>query len=482
MTKQQTGPTYLSQEISFVNTPQARTGTTTNKDQRLVNCFAETVRGTRQQKPKVFMTQRAGLQFSHNTAAGVSRGLYYFNGSVWSAVGNQLYRNSTPVQTLATSTGTVGFVEYAGSSSFPRNLIVLDGTNGWVIDTLNVITQITDPDFPTPHIPSGAYMDGYLFIVKAGTADIYNSNLDNPTAWTAGDFITAEMFPDIVITLIRQTDYIIAVGTNTTEYFYNAATFPGTPLARNPAAQHQIGTVSGDTAIVSEEQVIIVGETQLGGRSIWVFEAFKPIEIGTEEVRASMDAEGIAIAAAKLLCVRSMGHRFLILQLPSTARTWVFDFEEKLWHEWKNYNLTQPFPCDYMSSHPSGSAYMLDRTSGVVYKFTDNTGTDYVGGVLQPITFQATSEKVDFGTMDRKFGKRFTLMCDVPAPNLTFSIEWSDDDYQTWTTPRSIPISDTMPTIHQLGQFRRRAFKLTYSQPYPIRVESAEFDINMGNR
>lgn len=471
--------TYQSADVNFISSPQQRTGTTTDKDARLVNCFAESIKG---QKGKSFLVKRAGLQLALTTATGTGRGLYYWNNSVWSAVGNQLYRDGTAVQTLGSSSGAVGFIEYAGGASYPQNLVILDGIKGWVINTSNVITQITDADFPSPHIPHGAYLDGYLFVVKSGTADIYNSDLDNPTAWTAGSFISAEMFPDSVIALVRQSNYILAVGPQTIEYFYDAANTPGTPLARNTAAQHQFGAASGDAVLVAEEQVAMIGQSQLGGRSVWVLDGFKQVEISTEEIRTSLDAEGTSLTGARLFCIRSMGHRFLVMQLPLNGRTWVFDFEEKLWHEWKNYSLTGPFVGIYASDHPSGSAYIQDATLGFIYKFVDNLGTDYNSGTNPAIIIQATSEKMDFGTMDRKFGNRFTIVSDVPTTGLSFSLEWSDDDYQTWSSPRTIPLSSTMPSITQLGMFRRRAFRLTFNQPYPIRIEMAKFDINIGNR
>lgn len=470
--------TYQSLPVNFINTPQQRFGTTTGKDQRLVNCFKETIKGNSQ--PKAFMVQRGGLTFQNDTAAGTGRGIYYWNGSVWSVVGNTLYRNASVAQVLSTSSGTVGFIEYAGSVSFPRNLVVLDGTSGWVINAANVITQITDPDFPTPHVPQGAFMDGYLFVAKANTADIYNSNLDNPTLWTAGDFITAEMFPDNVIALVRQTNYIVAVGPNTVEYFYNSGVSPGTPLARNSAASHQFGAASADTVLVAEEQVLMLGQSQLGGRSVWVLDGFKPVEISVEAVRLSLDDEGTSITNAKAFCVRTKGHRFYVIQL--TNRTWVFDFEEKQWHEWADHTGASKFQCDYSTDHPSGSPFMLDRTSGRVVRMDANVATDATGAVsVANMTMIATSEKVDYATMDRKFGNRFTMVCDIPAPGFTITLQWSDDDYNTWSSGRSIPINTNMPTIHQLGAFRRRAFRLTYAQALPFRMESAQFDVNMGN-
>jgi hypothetical protein len=78
---------------------------------------------------------------------------------------------------------------------------------------------------------------------------------------------------------------------------------------------------------------------------------------------------------------------------------------------------------------------------------------------------------------------RFSLIGDVPDDTLVdtaVSIKWSDDDYKTWSTARTLTFTGDLPAITQLGQFRRRAFRITYSLPHLFRLEAMEMDINKG--
>jgi hypothetical protein len=472
--------TYTTKRVSFVGNPEQRTGASITKDQIFINFFAEAKKGI--EGNKFYLEQRGGLQYQLGTTSGQGRGIYYWNGSTFYVVGNTLYRNGSSLQVLSTSTGAVGFQEFANNTN-QNFLVVLDGISGWVIDSSNLVTQITDADFPTPHVVHCGYIDGYLVVAKQGTADLYNSNLLDPLTWTAGDFITAETFPDPVLAVCRQNNYIVAVGSQTTEYFYDTGTFPGTPFARNSAALHQIGIAAPDTLSQIEEQVVFVGQTQMGGRTVWVFNGFNPTEIGTEPVRQSLDHEGTNLVNAKAFCIRSKGHKFYVLNL--TNVTWVFDFDSQMWHQWADYTGTAKFNCDYASDYSTGYPLLLDRATGYVYTMVEGISTDATSPTSTAnITSVAISEKQDFGSMNQKFMHRFALICDVPNGNNSTSctLYWTDNDYQSYSSGRSIVISDTMPTITQLGMFRRRAFKLVYSGAYPLRLEGFEVDINNGSQ
>lgn len=471
--------TYHTDRVPLVGNPEQRSGGST-KDQQFVNFYPTLIESPVSGSKSYRLEQRPGLVYNLSTAAGVGRGTYYYNGSIFSVIDNQLYRNGSAIQTLATSTGTVGFQEFAGTLKY---LIVLDGTSGWAISTTNVVTQITDADFPSPHVVQSAYMDGYLFVASANTDDIYNCDLEDVFTWTVGNFITAETFPDTISALCRQNNYVVALGTQTIEYFYDTGTFPGTPLARNASALHQIGIAAASTLVQSEEQVIFVGQTAEGGRTVWLMNGFNPVEIGIEPVRKSLDAEGTSITTAKAFCVRCGGHRFYVVNLTSTS--WVYDFDERMWHQWANYDGTAKFNCDYASDYTTGSPILQDRATGYIYTLTSGISTDATGvATTANITSTAISSKLDYGNMNQKFMSRLSLVCDVPNGNNSTSctIYWSDDDYQTWSTGRTLTISDTMPNITQLGMFRRRAFKLVYSQPYPLLLEGFEVDINAGSK
>lgn len=477
--------TYIPQKVNFSNIPQQRDGTGA-KDARLVNCFVETLRNGEGQVQQEYVVSRGGLQFQLNTVADpVQQGIYYYEGHMYTVTNNILYKDGVNYKTLAVTFEATGFVEFINSTN-QKYLVVLDGAKGYVIDPVaGTITTITDVDFPTPHCTRAVFIDGYLCIAKSGTADIYNSDLDNPAAWTAGNFISAEMYPDTLLGLYKQANYIVAMGSQTIEYFYDAGNPTGTPLARNQAAYHRIGVRDPYSVTTFEEQLIFVGASGVGGTTIYKLDTTRMIEIATAPIRKWLeDINPLALQVATV--VRTKGHAFYMLSLyyMDKVRTLVYDLLENIWHEWANYDGTGAFPSRWMTDHPDGTPYFLMENTGLVCNMVPTKATDDTSStVSNNITCIAISNKVDYGTMNRKFANRFTIVCDVPAPAgaTSFSLSWSDDDYQTWSTPRTVIISDTMPSIQQLGAFRRRAWKLTYSQPYPMRFEGAELTVNMGS-
>jgi hypothetical protein len=397
---------------------------------------------------------------------------------------NTLYKDGVAYQVLGLSADPVGFIEFINDVA-QKFLIVLDGTKGWVINpVLGTITQIVDPDFPTPHCTRGAFIDGYICIAKKDTADIYNCDLNDPLTWTAGNFISAEMYPDTIQGLYKQANYVVAIGSQTIEYFYDAGASIGTPLARNPSAYHRVGTTDGNTVAVFEEQLIFIGNSGVGGRTVYKLTGFNLVEIASAPVRRWIEEYTNTINTIQAaFVIRAKGHAFFVLDLQQVAqhRTFVYDLLEGAWHEWADYTGTLNFPARWATDGPYGVSYLQLNDTGVICSMVGTKATDDMSAsTTYPITMIATSMKQDMGTMNRKFANRFTCVCDVPAPNLTLSLQWSDDDYQTWSTPRSVPISDTMSSIQQLGSFRRRAWRITYSQPYPFRMEGAELLYNQG--
>ncbi len=75
-------------------------------------------------------------------------------------------------------------------------IVAADGARVITIDSSNVVVTGASPDQPAGFEPHVMFLDGYLFMVKAGTSDIYNSDLNDPLAYTAGSFISAEMVGD----------------------------------------------------------------------------------------------------------------------------------------------------------------------------------------------------------------------------------------------------------------------------------------------
>ena len=470
--------TYETKRVNFISNPQQRSSDAT-KDFRLVNMMTEVITSPIGDNKKYYVKSRPGMTQAYTTQTGAGRALFYWtyggNSYCMAVVGNKVYANGTAVLTLTTSTGDVGFTEFLTSTNVSK-LILLDGTKGYVFTAYNTATEITSSNFPTPHVPTPIFLDNYLFVAKANTADIYNSNLDDPTTWTSGNYISAKMYPDTIKALSKNNNFLYAVGSSSVEYFYDNANASGSPLTAQPTAVQQFGTVSGASVVQTDKEVILVGETNDGGHTVWTIDGFKETEIGIPAVKSSLAAEGSNITTCKGFEIRVSGQKLYILCL--TARTWVYSFTPKMWSEWQSGSSI--FLGNDGTDGPNGMAYILDASNGKVYKMDETYFTDN-GAAFTCIIVTA---KLDFDSINRKFMSRFALVGDIPdstgAEN-SVTVQWSDDDYKTWSSARTLDFNADLPAIKQLGQFRRRAFKISYALPHLLRLEMMEVDINKGS-
>ena len=61
--------------------------------------------------------------------------------------------------------------------------------------------------------PSAAFLDGYLFLSRSGTYEIYNSATEGYNSWNPLDYISANQYPDPVIAIGKQNNLLVAFGT-----------------------------------------------------------------------------------------------------------------------------------------------------------------------------------------------------------------------------------------------------------------------------
>ena len=478
--------TYETKRVSFVSNPKQRSGFYPDRDARLVNMMVEEIDSPSGGQKSYTVKSRAGLAVSHTINSGTARGIFYwdYHGSTYTitVVDNQIYYNATFLAAITTSTGPVGFTLFVASTGVVT-LIMVDGVKGYEFTNPTVPpTTITSPDFPTPHLPFPIFMDGYLFLAKPDSQDIYNSNLDDAKLWTAGDFISAEMYPDTIKALSKNNNYIYAIGNDSVEYFLDAGNASGSPLQRHESAVQQFGVAAPYTVVQTEKEVIFIGQTGNGGHTVWTIDGFKEKEIGIPAVKNAFLAEGSNLDNATAYSLRVCGQKLYVIRLLS--RTLVYSFDTKMWHEWASGNTNEvTFVGAFATDGPEGTAYVLDTNGTYVYVMGEQYTSDHGVTFRQEIT----TAKLDFDTFNQKTMSRFTIIGDDPfgadsTSARTVYISWSDDDYNNFSTPRSLIFEHDFPCIAQLGRFRRRAFRIQYESPFFIRWEGMEVDINKGNQ
>ena len=452
-------------------------------DQRFVNCFPEVVQNPITGDSKIYLMKRDGLEFESTPATlAEGRGIYGWNGHIYSVSGNKVYEDNVAIQTLTTSTGYVGMIEWSMANDY---LVILDGLKGYYINTSGTVTEITDAQFPTPHIPRPVYMDGTLYVQKT-TGEIFNSDTADLTAWDASSYITPESYPVLPVSLARQNNLLAALGSTSVEFFYNAGNpAPGSPLGRNTQAILQYGCASNDSVVDEEGLIIFVAQSQTGGKFVVAVEGTKDTNISTEAVNRALYAEGVNIVDCWAYLTRMKGHLMYVLNLPLSSRTFVYDLQAKMWHEWEYYDGTTDgiFPLADVTEFDD-QQYGVHVGNGRVYRFSPDQYRDQallVGEVSTNYNIKVLIQtmRLDMDTGNVKFMDRLEVLGDWPTVSATMNIYWSDNDYQTWSAARPVDLSQRS-YIYRCGSFRRRAFRLYTEANAPIRLQSLEVEIRGG--
>jgi len=136
----------------------------------------------------------------------------------------------------------------------------------------------------------------------------------------------------------------------------------------------------------------------------------------------------------------------------------------------------QGMDCVSVSDDLSGKVTLQHKSNGKLYTLDPTVGTD--DGTV--ITTEIYTTKFDFETMNLKSMQSLNIISDLLDSGYTIQVRWSDDDYLTWSSGRSIDLTDGFPATQQLGSFRRRAFRIRHADNKPLRLEALEVTYDTG--
>lgn len=475
--------TYQTKKVNLMFQPNNR-GTNVSTDEDYLNVFIELVKNKELQDEDAYITKRDGVSSYISAVSGTDiRGmhynedfkkLYYCVGStmyIWNVATNVL--SSTNLAFFGTTSGDVGFCDYLYDTGVVV-VIATDGTTLKQITSADVITQCTDPDLPV-HVPNPVFLDGYLFVLASGTSDLYNSDLNNPLLWTPGNFISAEIDADTAKGVYKLNNYLVVFGSKSIEYFWDAANATGSPLQRNDTPVKLNGLLG---AVASHgNKIYFVGNNVSGEPDAFVLEDFKIEPLGDQNlVRYLGSLTTDAYTNWKGSIIGIQGHTFYLLN--AGTLTYVMDLETKLWTRWA-YQQSGSFLAQFAVNTKNANTYrplFALEGSTVVHQMSPSVYQD--SGIT--FTCSGITDNEYFDTYNQKAMYRVTVWADKPSSTASLTLQWSDDDYQSYSTARTIDLFQERPSTNQLGRFRRRAFKWSFTNNTSFRIKGLEVNINQG--
>ena len=482
-----TGSAIAGVAVAGVAIAGATGNVNATKDQRFINCVFEQVKNPFTDKEKCYVSKRPGFA-GYNSSTKLKNGHIGNAVHVWSSRGggtdviwafgntnSEIFLNST---SLGSITGrVVGITEtIIGTTAYL--LFSSTDSTGWYYADGGSLTKITDGDFPgnAALTTVGAFvvLDGYAFIMDS-TGKIWNSDLNSVTSWTSTGYIQAQMYPDAGIGLSRYKNQIVVFGRDTIEFFYDAGNPSGSPLAPSSQSFIKLGCINQNAFTTYNDNLYWVSNSDKGMITVYTLDGYTPTPVSTPNIEK-------ILVAATLTTIRVAGGNVLgksMLIVSNSLTVFAYDTEDKIWGEWESGNGAKIW--DVMSSTTGTTSILysvsLIDTQGYGY-FLNNQNVQYQDrGSSFTMTIQTS--KVDLDTVNRKFLSKFSIVGDAGSSS-TLSVSWADDDYTTWTTARSISLVGPNFYLPNCGQFRRRAFKITNTDAYAIRLEAMELQLKGG--
>lgn len=454
----------------------------TAKDARYVNCFKHVADG------RTYCVKRSGLGVLSTPQAGsIGTALLVWTGvssKVMSAFGgtnSSIYDGTTQLVTDAgvttAITGKATNISETEVNGTATIYIPSTDSTAWYYQNGGTVTKIVDAQFPGNNSLTlagfGAHLDGFTFQMDT-KRQIWSSDLNSITSWTAAAYITASSHPGTGVGCVRWKEYIIGFCSQHMEFFRNAGNPPpGSPLTRMKDMTKKVGATHADAITQISDTIFFCGSTAQGGLSIYQFDG-EVGRISPPEIDAVLLLAGAG--NIKLTALRDLGLSFVLVK--SGTVQYAYCIEEKFWFQWSSSlgfvrfaglstgtSTLASYGVSELST--SGKVYTINPSSRV---FTDDS-TPWSARWQLPTIDPANGDFVSY--------ERVEIVGDVESSSSPLTLTWSDDDYLTSPNQKTLDLSSNVPLATRMGRTDKpRSFAGVHSAATPMRIEKLRLTVS----
>lgn len=348
-----------------------------------------------------------------------------------------------------------------------QQLMMKNQSNFWVLQG-SFLTKVMDSNYPAVTVPGLVVLGGFAYVMTP-QAEIHACKLENPLLWPSLQFATADYEDDPGVALAKYLNYMVAFGSYTTQFFYdNSANTPeGFPAAPYINANLRVGCTNAESVANIANTLFWVAQTRQGTRYVAMLNGLQDQKISSVYVDKLLAATSVSSLVG--FGAAAGGHFYYILKT-GVYTALVYDITQQEWYEWDTFGYGA-----FISNGNTGGNYLFSTSGGNLVNFGTLFSTDVLNGNYD---FIVQTDKTDFGNTAQKFYGRAVLVGDTNAT--TPGISWSDDDYATFSTARTVDMTLQRPYITRLGTGRRRAWRTTQTDDQPARFLALELEYDQG--
>jgi len=421
---------------------------------------------------------------------GPIRGFHVMGGVLYVVSGPWLYSVSSTPTPVVTRIG--GQILGSGVVSMDDNgdqLMIVNGSNGFVYDTVSGFRIVTDTDFAAAN--TVAQLDGFFLFDRIGTNQVFRSDLLDGTSYEALAFASKESKSDNVQAVVNVKQVAHFLGERSSELFANAGAaffpfqrIPGGTIDRGIIAPHAHAQEDQTLFLIGDDRIAYkLGGTQLGRISTHAIEQEwgKYTSVG--------DCIGLAFT--------HKGHKFVYFTFPSqqaslgNTTTWGFDIATGLWHERLSFDMNGT-PLGRWRANCAIEAYnktfIGDCLTGKIGYIDGTVDTEFD----DPIHIEAVSPPLGDGvrwhTIDQ-FQLDMATGVGVAAgqgSNPQVMLSLSEDGghtwlpYEDWTSLGEQGAYKTQVYWNRLGGAYTMLLKVRITDPVKRTITAAHADVKVG--
>lgn len=386
------------------------------------------------------------------------------------------------VTSIGTLTSSSGRCHLAAGRNY---LAVVDGRDLYTWDGADfaTVTDSGDPDYDADCPTNPEYivvMDGY-FIVNNQNSDQFNiSTADDPQAWDALDFATADKHPDDLKALATEGPNLYLIGEKTTEVWWNSGN-ADFPFERYANGVIEWGIAAPHSLAQSAGSLFMLGTNRQGARSVVMVNGFQASPISDPDMDdelATLDTVSDAIG----MSYHQSGKTFYFLTFPTEDRTFVYHVEQQMWHERKGYEIGR--------HRAAGMGAFADKTwvgdyvDGKIYTFEPDVYTDNGATIERKRTTQVLHkdrQQISVNRLEIEFAPGVgvtTGQGSDPQVMLRYSVNggrtWSSEQ---WRDIGALGDFHVRCVWEKFGQAPQFTFEITVTDPVRVTIVGGYADV-----
>lgn len=436
---------------------------------RLINCYAEET-GQDGKTVWTIYSSEGLTPFGSPLEGGGIRAMLEVDGTLFVVAGRNVYAvASGGSSNLIGGIPTDGPVYMDRNRKIPAQIGVVSDGLYFVIDTDTYsVTQISDPDLPSPIAFST--LDGFG-IIPVINGNYFITGLDEFTTIDALDEGSCESYPDEIVRSMTLEREAVFFGTDSIEWHQNTGD-PDFPFTRVHALE--MGCLSGDA--------VAKVDTPGNKAIIWVapdhtvrqMSGYSGTVISNNEIEELIKELHEAGDISQLKAFAWAWNGKFCYALTSSTWTRVYNAKTGHWRDAESYGLSR---WRVSAVEPFGSKLIAgDYASGQLYTMSNKVFTENNDHLIMTVIPPTVSAYPYGAVFNRLFIDAATGVginsADEHASAPKIMVSWSDDGGNSWSAERVRELGELGQTFKRVATINRMGRTKSKGRQYRIRISA----------